>query len=206
MNVPAIDANIQGEIPDAHAKRVVSEMLEFLYCAAAVLQPALERALRQPIGGNPKAQQKFANKVIETNSPAIIDFATLFGKRCRFGMVISIWNADTRGGALVWQYFVRADGPGTEKRKAGPLWRITHHALVRLVQRSGAHDALKLLDVMREVGKAVTDGMASAHLLRGDGKILYVKFNGGTVVLEWPEDSDTALVKTVLSPDMAHPL
>src|SRR4029077_9211306 len=203
MNVPAIDSNIQGEIPDAHAKRVVSEMLEFLAAVAATLKPTLQRALSQPIGGSPKAQRKFANRVAETRSPAIIDFATLYGKRCKFGMVISAWDPDEYGGATVWHYFVRADGPGTESRRAGPLWRITHHALTRLVQRSGAHDALKLLEAMQEIGKAVTDGMASAYLLRGDGKLLYVKFNGGTVVLEWPEDSDTALVKTVLSPDMA---
>lgn len=206
MNVPAIDANIQGEIPDAHARRVVSEMLDFLAGAAASFTPALEHAMRQPIGGNPKAQRKFVDRVAETRSPAIIDFVTLYGKRCKFGMAISIWRADAHGGATVWQYFARADGPGTEQRRAGPLWRITQHALARLVQRSGAHDAIKLLAAMRELGKEVTNGMASAHLLRGDGKILYVKFNGGTVVLEWPEDSDVALVKTVLSPDMAHPL
>src|SRR4029077_6676015 len=99
-----------------------------------------------------------------------------------------------------------ADGPGTERRRAGPLWRITHHALTRLVQRSGVHDAIKLLAAMREIGREVTNGMADARLLRGDGKILYVKFDGGTLVLEWPNDSDIALVKTVLSPDMAHPV
>src|SRR4029077_12444726 len=167
MNIPAIDANIQGEIPDAHARRVVSEMLEFLTGAAASFTPALERAVSQPIGGNPKAQQKFIDRVVESGSPAIIDFATVTGKRCKFGMMISIWYVDTRGGAMVWQYFVTANGPGTEQRRAGPLWRITRHALARLVQRSGAHDAIKLLATMRKIGKVVTDAMAGAYLLRG---------------------------------------
>ena len=206
MNIPTIDPNIIGEIPDLHAKRVVSEMIVFLAKIGASVTPALERAISQPIGGNPKAQRKFAERVRATRSPAILDFATYTGKRCKFGLMLSVWSDDEYGGATVYSYFAHADGPGTERRAAGPVWRITHHALTRIVQRTGAHDPVKLLLVMREMGKVVSDAMASARLVAGDGKILYVRFEGGTVILEWPADSSVALVKTVLSPDMAHPL
>ena len=206
MNAPTIDPNIQGEIPDLHAKRVVTEMLTFLDNASASFDPALKHAINQPVGGSPLAQRRYVERVLDTRSPSIIDVASYFGKRCRFGLMIAIWYRDPGDGASVWQYFATADGPGTEKRTVGPLWRISNHALARLVQRSGATDTIKLLRVMREMGKEMTNAMASARLYPGDGKVIYVKFNGGTAVLEWPEDSSLAVVKTILSPDMAHPL
>ena len=56
------------------------------------------------------------------------------------------------------------------------------------------------------MGKEMTNAMAGVRLFPGDGKVIYVKFNGGTAVMDWPKDSDLAVVKTILSPDMAHPL
>jgi hypothetical protein len=206
MNAPTIDPNIQGEIPDLHAKRVVTEMLQFLDNLAASFDPALKRAISQPVGGSPLAQRRYVDRVLDTRSPAIIDVASYFGKRCRFGLMIAIWYRDPGDGASVSQYFVTADGPGTEKRTTGPLWRISNHALTRLVQRSGATDVLKLLAAMRAMGKEMTNAMAGARLYPGDGKVIYVKFIGGIAVMDWPKDSELALVKTILSPDMAHPL
>ena len=160
MNVPAIDDNIIGDIPDIHAKRVVIEMLDFLGSLPARSTRRWSAPSADRSAGTPNAQKKYVERVRETRSPAIIEVATYYGKRCKFGLMMSIWHVDENGGATVWHYFARADGPGTEKRTAGPLWRITNHALVRLVQRSGAHDAMKLLAAMREVGKVMNDAMA----------------------------------------------
>jgi hypothetical protein len=205
MVVPAIDSNIIGDVPDLHAKRVVSEMLKFLSDLALSLNPALQRAISNPIGGNIKAQKRYIERVRAVRSPALIDFSTYLGKRCRFGMMLSIWYADQNEGATVWQYFATASGPETETRRVGPLWRITNHALIRLVQRSDAHDAVKLINAMRAIGGVVSDAMYKANLQAGDGQVLYVRFANGVCVLEWPAGSDVALVKTILGSDMDHP-
>jgi len=205
MGIPAIDSNIIGDVPDLHAKRVVSEMLKFLSELASLFNPALQRAISSPIGGNVKAQERYIERVCATRSPAVIDFGTYLGKRCRFGLMLSVWYADRNDGATVWMYIANAHGPGTEKRRVGPVWRITNHALIRLVQRSGAHDAAKLLEAMRDIGKVMSDAMHQANMQAGDGKVLYVRFANGVCVLEWPAGSDVAIVKTILGPDMDHP-
>jgi hypothetical protein len=56
-------------------------------------------------------------------------------------------------------------GPGAEKRAAAVGWRISRHALVRLVQRSQAHDAVKLLSVMRVMAKAVLIALGDSDLI-----------------------------------------
>jgi hypothetical protein len=207
MAIPGIDSNIIGDVPDLHAKRVVSEMLKFLSDLASSFNPALQRAISSPIGGSIKAQRRYIERVrsVSVHSPAIIGFSTYLGKRCRFGMMVSIWYADQNDGATVWQYFATASGPETETRRVGPLWRITNHALIRLVQRSSAHDAQKLINAMRAIGGVVSDAMYKGNIQAGDGKVLYVRFTNGICVLEWPKDSEVALVKTILGPDMDHP-
>jgi hypothetical protein len=198
--------NIQGEIPEAHAKRVVFEMVDFLAQASLASRHDFIAAMNAPIGGNPKSQQRWANRVNRSTVPIVADFATSWGKRAKFTMILSLWTPDEHGGATVWNFMVKSDGPGTEQKSKGPFWRFSNHALVRLVQRSGATDAIKLMQVMREVAKSVGDGMASAMLMKGDGQLLHVKFKGGYAVIDWPDNSDVAVLKTILGPDMAVPL
>ena len=203
---PAIDTNIVGDIPDAHAQRVVAEMLDFLNSVSTLYRTQLARAMSRPIGGNPKAQQRWADRVNASTTPILVDFATAWGKRARFGVVISVWTPDEFNGATVWNYIMLSDGPGTERRKAGPFWRFSQHALTRLVQRSDATDAAKLMRAMRKVAAAVANGMNDAKLQQGDGKVLHLRFDGGCAVVEWPADSGLAVVKTILGPDMRVPL
>ena len=202
--LPAVQRGLV-DIPDLHAKRVVGEMVEFLESVSAMYNEKLVAAMLRPIGGNPKSQQRWADRVNKATTPVLVDFATSWGKRAKFSMVISVWTPDRWAGATVWAFFAYSEGPGTEKRKNGPLWRFSQHALIRLVQRSGATDAVRLMLAMRAVAPAVSDGMMAAHLKPGDGKILHLKFDGGIAVVEWPADSDVAVVKTVLGPDMALP-
>ena len=186
--LPAIDTNIVGDIPDAHAKRVVGEMVEFLSSVSTLYRDRLVNAMRQPIGGNPKSQQRWADRVNKSTLPILADFATAWGKRAKFAVVISVWNPDEWGGATVWNYMTVSEGPGKEKRTKGPLWRFSQHALVRLVQRTGATDAAKLMLAMRKVSEVVGDGMAAVGLTQGDRQILHLKFDGGHAVVEWPAD------------------
>ena len=206
MNIPGVSLNIVGEIPETHAKRVVGEMVDFLTQASAFYIGRLSAAMKQPIGGNPKSQQRWAERVNKSTVPILVDFATLWGKRAKFAVIISIWRQDEFGGATVWNYMATSEGPGTEKRGAGPFWRFSNHALVRLVQRSGATDAAKLMLAMRAVAVVVGDTMAARGLTRGDKQVLHVPFDKGHAVVEWPGDSDLAVVKTILGPDMAVPL
>ena len=203
--LPAVQPGLIGDIPDLHATRIVADMVSFLEGVSVMYNRRLVAAMAQPIGGNPKSQQRWADRVNRATTPVLVDFATSWGKRAKFSMVISVWTPDTWGGATVWTFFAYSEGPGTEKRKNGPLWRFSQHALVRLVQRSGATDAVLLMLAMRAVAAAVCDGMANVRLKPGDGQVLHLKFDGGIAVVEWPADSDIAVVKTVLGPHMALP-
>ena len=110
---------------------------------------------------------------------------------------------DPFGGADVASYTASANGPGTEKRASYVCWRISRHALVRLVQRSGAHDVVKLLNVMRVMARAVIIGLAGNGLLEDQPGVLKVPFAGGVAVLELPEPKAVIVVKTILPPQGA---
>ena len=133
-----------------------------------------------------------------SRSPAIVDIASTFGRRCRFSLLVSLWEADEHGGSTVWTFTSVGRGPGRVERGGDPSWRISRHALIRLVQRVEAHDALRLLYAMRELAGPVLAAIADSSLAAGDGQTLKVPFPGGVAVLGWPEDSTIAVVKTVL--------
>ena len=202
--VPATQRGL-AEIPDLHARRIAGDMVSFLEGVSAKYNEKLVDAILKPVGGNPKSQQRWAGRIRKATTPVLVDFATSWGKRAKFTAVLSIWTSDTWGGATVWAYFLYSDGPGTERRKSGPLWRFSQHALIRLVQRSGATDAIRLMTAMRAVAPAVNDGMMAIRLMKGDERILRLPFDNGIAVVEWPADSDVAVVKTILGPDMALP-
>jgi hypothetical protein len=81
-------------------------------------------------------------------------------------------------------------------------WRISRHALVRLVQRSQTHDAVKLLSVMRVMAKAVILALADSGLIEDKPRVLKVPFTGGIAVLELPEPGALIVVKTILPPPL----
>ena len=116
-----------------------------------------------------------------------------------------MWEADEHGGATVRWFLAEGRGAGRVERKRNRVWRVSRHALTRLVQRTEAHDPLKLLTAMRDLATAVVGAMANNKLKAGDGKTLKVQFPSGIAILEWPEDSAVAVVKTVLPPDVQPP-
>ena len=126
-----------------------------------------------------------------------------FGKRCRFTILLTLWQKDPFGGADVASYTASAKGPGTEKRASYVCWRISRHALVRLVQRSQAHDAIKLLGSMRDMAQAVILALADSNLLEDKPGVLKVPFDGGVAVLELPEPGALIIIKTILPPQVA---
>jgi hypothetical protein len=70
--------------------------------------------------------------------------------------------------------------------------------LIRLVQRSQAHDAVKLLSVMRVLAKAVIIALADSDLIEDKPGVIKVPFAGGVAVVELPAPGELILVKTVL--------
>ncbi|HWY84442.1 MAG TPA: hypothetical protein VNY10_21345 [Roseiarcus sp.] len=198
-----------GEAPeDRHAERIVGEMLTYLDDFAATVEPQLLAAMGAHIPGSVKGQERFLARLRAVPSPAIINVAAVFGKRCRFAILLSLWEKDEFGGANVVFCTASADGPGTEKRDSIVRWRISKHALVRLVQRSQAHDAVKLLSVMRIMAKAVILGLADSGLVEDKPGVLKVPFTGGIAVLELPEPGALITVKTILPPalEVAPPM
>jgi hypothetical protein len=190
-----------GEAPeDRHAERVVGEMLTCLDDFAATVQPRLDAAMAGRIPGSIKGQERFLARLRGVPSPAIINVAGAVGKRCRFRVLLSVWEKDAFGGANVISCTAFADGPGTEKRDSFVRWRISRHALVRLVQRSQAHDAIRLLNVMRVLARAVIIALSDSGLLEGKPGSIRVPFAGGIAVLELPEPKAVIVVKTILPP------
>ena len=139
MTLPAVGPFVGDAPEDRHAERVVGDMLAFLDKLTTKARPRLFAAIGQPIGGTVMAQQRFLDKVQAVSSPAVIDIATApvgnaAGSRssCPYGSGTSL--AARRCGGLR----ARGEGPGRVTRNHGPLWRLSRHALVRLVQRAQA--------------------------------------------------------------------
>jgi hypothetical protein len=198
--IPSVGPFVGDAPEDRHAERVVGEMLTCLDDFAASVQPQLIAAMTARIPGSVKGQERFVARLIAVPSPAIISVATLLGKRCRFSILLSLWEKDEFGGAKVITCTASADGPGTEKRSSSKRWRISRHALVRLVQRSQAHDAVKLMSTMRVMARAVIPVLADSDLIEDQPGVVKAPFAGGVAVLELPEPGALIVVKTILPP------
>jgi hypothetical protein len=200
--IPSVGPFVGDAPEDRHAERVVGDMLTCLDDFAATVEPQLLAAMGAHIPGSVKGQERFLVRLRAVPSPAIINIAAVFGKRCRFAILLSLWEKDEFGGANVISCSAVADGPGTEKRASLVRWRISRHALIRLVQRSQAHDAVKLLSVMRVLAGAVILALADSGLIEDKPGVLKVPFTGGIAVLELPEPGALIVVKTILPPPL----
>jgi hypothetical protein len=203
--VPGVGPFVGPAPEDRHAERVVRECLAFLSGLTGQMQPQLNEAMGRRIGGSLKAQARFLKRIEELRSPAVIEVTWSPGKRCRFFVLLSLWETDEHGGATVWWFIADGQGPGRVARQYCPMWRISRHALVRLVQRAEAHDALRLLVAMRGMAGPVMDAIADAKLGTGDGQTLKVPFPTGIAILEWPDESPVAVVKTILPASAEKP-
>ena len=74
-------------------------MLTCLDDFAATVRPQLNVAMGARIPGSIKGQRRFIARLLAVPSPAIIAIGTVFGKRCRFNIQLSLWDKDEFGGA-----------------------------------------------------------------------------------------------------------
>ena len=116
-----------------------------------------------------KSQQRFAERVRNSRSPAIIQFSPNYGKRCRFKLGWAIYERDAYGGAVVSWVLIKGGGPGRVSHGSAPLWRVSRHALARMVQRCEAHDAFELLYRMRELADEVSSAVTERTAGRRQG-------------------------------------
>jgi hypothetical protein len=198
--IPSVGPFVGDAPEDRHAERVVGAMLTCLEDFARKARPRLATAMLATIPGSVKGQERFVARLTAVPSPAIIDVGVKFGKRCRFTILLSLWEKDEFGGAEVISCTSSANGPGTERRATSRDWRISRHALVRLVQRSHAHDAVKLLEAMRVMARAVLLVLPDSRLFEDTPGVLKIPFDGGVAVLELPEPGALIVVKTILPP------
>jgi hypothetical protein len=63
------------------------------------VQPRLDEAMGRRIGGSPKAQARFLDRIEGVRSPAVIEVTASPGKRSRFFVPLSLWEPDEHGGA-----------------------------------------------------------------------------------------------------------
>jgi hypothetical protein len=63
------------------------------------VQPRLDEAMGRRIGGSPKAQARFLDRIEGVRSPAVIEVTASPGKRSRFFVLLSLWEPDEHGGA-----------------------------------------------------------------------------------------------------------
>ena len=85
--VPGVGPFVGDAPEDRHAERVVGEMLEVSPGAeeAGAAAPRLDEAMGRRIGGSPKAQARFLDRIEGVRgSPAVIEVTASPGKRCRF--------------------------------------------------------------------------------------------------------------------------
>ena len=99
--LPCVGPFVGAAPEDRHAERIVREMLAFLGDLTKQTRPQLDGAMLRRIGGSPKAQARFLERVQNSRSPAIVDIASTFGRRCRFSLLVSLWEADEHGGSTV---------------------------------------------------------------------------------------------------------
>jgi hypothetical protein len=72
--------------------------------------------------------------------------------------------------------------------------------ILALRSSARAHDAVKLLSVMRVLAKAVIIALADSGLIEDKPGVIKVPFPGGIAVLELPAPGELVVVKTILPP------
>ena len=111
------------------------------------MQPRLDEAMGRRIGGSPKAQARFLDRIEGVRSPAVIEVTASPGKRSRFFVPLSLWEPDEHGGAPdrngqlpmkgASAMFVTPIGPTShEVRDAPDAAELAEETLLWMIDRS----------------------------------------------------------------------
>jgi hypothetical protein len=223
MSVPII--NVDGEVPDRHAARIVVQMTRWLDAESIRICDTVEAHRHMFECGSPVAQERYAGRMKKAFGHLVLDQHLKTGKRGKYRLDTHIWvpappslgrhciggimlTIDSAGG---WR---RECVEGKWKRRQNrdcsevPTFLVSAHALQRTAQRSGVKTPFDLLSRLRAIGKVVLD----AELLRTGGTLDGLRdnraalhagtwrlpFDGGVAVCKRDFDEDVPIVVTVL--------
>jgi hypothetical protein len=211
--------------PERHADRVTADMIRFLIAQRAGTNARVEAELVRSFGkrdGNPKAQEKFVERVRSAGGKTLLSVLLCPGKRGRYSMVIYDWvGFDPERNLTIQESDVPPPKPwlacwttlfsaldGKRDSATGAFLLVTHHALSRLAQRLGAREPDDLLAAVQVLGRA---GIAQMHR-DDDGVGMQAWYNqppdrlpllGGQAIIKKPGALGAPIVVTVLGPEMS---
>lgn len=165
----------QGPPPERHAARVVGEMCRWLageqWRINALFKEymAAEAARGGTHLGNPKAQRRFAARLVkQAGSKGLVDFQLTPGKRGHYALLLVYWAlAAPHAETPLWQDDPKPERPwltcvaelfapkDPELERAERAVTLTHHAMQRLAERCGARTTDDLLAALRQLWLAV---------------------------------------------------
>jgi hypothetical protein len=147
-----------GPPPERHADRVVAGMLRDLARKRAQIELAIVAAIENSKDGNPRAQQKMAERIRRAGAESV---ALKPGKRGRYSIQIHGWTGwDPIRDRPIYVgdpipekpwiacHIVQIDSKGCSRKPelwAGVILLITHHALSRAAQRLGVRASTCLM-------------------------------------------------------------
>ena len=164
-----------GPPPERHAARVVGEMCRWLageqWRINALLKEYMAAEARRGGTrlGNPKAQRRFAERlVMHAGSRGLIDIKLTPGKRGHYALLVAYWALAAPGAETpLWQddpiperpwltcvAELRAPKDPELERITRPV-TLTHHAMQRLAERCGARTTDDLLAALRQLWLAL---------------------------------------------------
>ena len=168
MNAPVIRS--VGPPPDAHAQRIVHEMLRWLHTERARLSWRCTEMIDVGQMGSLVGQQRVTERVRKTMGSLALDIRLAPGKRGKFTLMVVDWtivDAETGKAAeddgaptpdRAWLGAVMSLYTGLHHRPVThvkmPLV-VSHHACVRLAQRAGVRTVGDMIVAMRELWRAV---------------------------------------------------
>jgi hypothetical protein len=170
MNAPVI-ASVERP-PERHADRIVGEMLRYIAREHVNAITQVKTTVREMMPGNPKAQARMVERLKRIVGINLIDIKLEPGKRGRYVIELYDWAAydDNRGDEIrpedrlpekPWLVctVVRIEGHGRNSFTSDGRYclYVCHHALSRLVQRSGVRTIGDLIAATRVLWRAYRD-------------------------------------------------
>jgi hypothetical protein len=174
-----------GPVPARHADRIVAEMLRAIVRARGSIYDQVSAVVKSSRDGNPRAQAKMAERLWAAGGELLCHVGLDPGKRGRYELLVVAvqgWDPGRRSyiasgdvipekpwlaGTLIT---IVGRGRGLRDQTSKVAFYITHHALSRLVQRSGVRTSSQLLAATRSMFAACFFELAEHRWSFPDGK------------------------------------
>jgi hypothetical protein len=183
---PTIASGMGAELKDIYAAKVVDQWLARVFHEEMRLQRGAMNMLDRTkgIGGSPASQKKFSERLRKSLGPMMLKMAVRAGKRANYAIVYDLlhagaaledraedWDGQTPPKWLhIRRSILRKTGPNSQGESFGFMTAsISHHSLVRLVQRGGAENFTDFTTVMKAAHHSLTLIELATRYAREDG-------------------------------------